>query len=333
MLAIDEMLERYRLLDERYDSDLKRLDFVAEGAHYFDGLQEVRCPLCDQILTADHVHTAEQRSEQIYASASAEAAKILALRKDLSDAIESLRARHAHRSRELSESTKTIVRADARIATILAPDARSVSERLDQLVQRRVRLEAARKDQDQIQTLRALKDQLEGASAETPRPKWEPLPEAAKLSFCREVEGVLKEWNWSKDPRVEFDEENFDIVVDGQARRSHGKGVRGVLYAAFSIGLLRHSAKNALPHPGLVMLDSPLTAFRKGKAAAPTGEKPVAAGIEASFWASLKTSLPGTQVIIIENKEPPADVASAIHYEWFAGEEAQDGERRGFIPA
>jgi hypothetical protein len=40
-----------------------------------------------------------------------------------------------------------------------------------------------------------------------------------------------------------------------------------------------------------------------------------------------------TQLIIIENKEPPSDVAAAVHFEWFAGENAQAGERVGFIPA
>jgi hypothetical protein len=43
--------------------------------------------------------------------------------------------------------------------------------------------------------------------------------------------------------------------------------------------------------------------------------------------------VPGTQIIVIENKEPPAETASALHYEWFAGENALPGERRGFIPS
>jgi hypothetical protein len=44
-----------------------------------------------------------------------------------------------------------------------------------------------------------------------------------------EVEAVLKEWNWKGDGRVEFDQKDFDIVVDGQSRLSHGKGIRAIL--------------------------------------------------------------------------------------------------------
>jgi hypothetical protein len=54
--------------------------------------------------------------------------------------------------------------------------------------------------------------------------------------------------------------------------------------------------------------------------------------VEAAFWESLKNIPKGIQVIVIENKEPPADVASAVHYEWFAGDDANEGDRAGFIP-
>jgi hypothetical protein len=38
------------------------------------------------------------------------------------------------------------------------------------------------------------------------------------------------------------------------------------------------------------------------------------------------------QIIIVENKEPPQAVADALNYHWFAGDLAQPGDRRGFIP-
>ena len=93
VLAIDQLLTRYQLLSEHYTSDLSRLDFVSEGAHYFDGLQDVDCPLCGQSMDEEHVHKAAQSSADIYTAARAEAAKILAQRRDLDDAIASLERR------------------------------------------------------------------------------------------------------------------------------------------------------------------------------------------------------------------------------------------------
>jgi len=76
LLAIDQLLTRYQLLSEHYTSDLSRLDFVAEGAHYFDSLQTVTCPLCGQNMDDKHAHKAAQTSSDVYAAARAEAAKI-----------------------------------------------------------------------------------------------------------------------------------------------------------------------------------------------------------------------------------------------------------------
>jgi hypothetical protein len=81
----------------------------------------------------------------------------------------------------------------------------------------------------------------------------------------------------------------------------------------------------------MVVIDSPLTSYKKGKAGG-ANDGPVDAGIEAAFWESLRSTKTGTQIIIVENKEPPHAVAQAVHYEWFAGENAQEGERLGFIP-
>jgi hypothetical protein len=37
--------------------------------------------------------------------------------------------------------------------------------------------------------------------------------------------------------------------------------------------------------------------------------------------------------VVLDNKEPPDDVIEKISYEWFAGSEAVDDERRGYIPS
>ena len=153
------------------------------------------------------------------------------------------------------------------------------------------------------------------------------------LAFCKEVEKVLKEWKWEGEGRVEFDEKNFDIMVDGQTRQSHGKGFRAVLYSAFVIALVRYCQKKSLPHPGVVVIDSPLTSYKRRGARNVNGsESTVSSGVEAAFWDSLAKISKDVQVIIVENKEPPATVAAAVNYEWFAGNEAGPSDRIGFIP-
>ncbi|MCG2973896.1 hypothetical protein KZ307_25050, partial [Escherichia coli] len=54
LMGVSEIQSRYSLLEERYHSDLKRLDFISEGSHYFTSLQEVPCSLCGQNLLHPH---------------------------------------------------------------------------------------------------------------------------------------------------------------------------------------------------------------------------------------------------------------------------------------
>lgn len=333
IVAIDELLTRYQLLDERYGSDLERLDFVAEGVQFFDQLQEVTCPLCDQVMTAGHAHIADERSGAIYDAAKAEAAKILAQRADLGAAIDDLEGRRRAHVVYAKALTATLDLLETALRSDLAPKLQGDVDRLERLSERRLQLESTRSDFEQHDSLLLLRKQIEDA-AKDGRPKtrdWEPLPSAALLIFCRKVESVLKEWGWpSAAPRVEFDQQTYDIVVDGQARQSHGKGVRGLLYSAFVVGLLRYCEENNRPHPGFVMIDTPLTAYKRGRAAsAGDGIDP---GLEDGFWASIPSTSAALQVIIIENKEPPAAVQQAAHYEWFAGPDATGTDRAGFVP-
>lgn len=334
-LAIDQLLTRYQLLSEHYTSDLNRLDFIAEGAFYLNGLQTVTCPLCGQNMDDEHTHKTQQASTDVYAATRAEAAKILAQRTDLEDAIISLEQRREVREAERANALAAYQDAERRLASILQPAAANTTAQLRQLNARRLELESARNTSEQVETLRALKAEIDQSNTGKSKTKkqWESLPETSLRAFCKEVEAILKEWKWEGEGRVEFDEKSFDIKVDGQARQSHGKGFRAVLYSAFVIALVRYCQKKNLPHPGVVVIDSPLTSYKRRSATdVKEADSTVSSGVEAAFWESLTKTAKDVQIIIVENKEPPANVVAAVHYEWFAGNEAGPGDRIGFIP-
>ena len=54
--------------------------------------------------------------------------------------------------------------------------------------------------------------------------------------------------------------------------------------------------------------------------------------MENAFWSSLARVPTTLQVVVLENKEPPAHLLPDITYTLFAGEHARAGQRRGFIP-
>jgi hypothetical protein len=337
IIAIDEMLTRYELLDQRYRSDLDRLDFVAESSHFFDSLQEERCPLCDQPMSAEHHHSFTEHASalMIQEAAKAEASKILGLRSDLHGTTGVLRELRAVRDDERLALKRDVDRLGSELDEQIVPALVHVKQQLDVLIRRRVDLQARATAREHAADLRALQDTYsqEANPPRTPAIKWDGIDTQALHLLCLEIEAVLKLWAWPGQARVTFDEKTFDILVDGKSRRSHGQGVRAVLHAAFAVGLLRYCISKKKPHPGFVLLDSPLTTFKQRRDQLATGkDEPVDRSIEGAFWRSLKSLSADSQIIVFDNKEPPAAIARTFKYVLFAGKDARPGDRHGFIP-
>lgn len=86
----------------------------------------------------------------------------------------------------------------------------------------------------------------------------------ALLEFCSIVAKLLDAWRWIYTPppiEVTFDTHynRMDIVISGTPKRSFGKAARAILKSAVLVGLMEYCVANGLPHPGFVVLDSPLT--------------------------------------------------------------------------
>jgi hypothetical protein len=333
LMGINELRKRYALLDQRYTSDLQRLDFIAEGAHFINALQDVICPLCEQKMPG-HEHLSNSSSD-VRQSAIAEASKIKAHIRDLAEAISDIDYKMKGMFIEKEGAAAKIAELQNQLDTEITPHMSDVLTAYEGQLKLRSDRESSRLDRERWVTLQKLRHDLEheiSASVEV-KQTWNGISPTAHRDLCSEIENVLRDWEWGETPKVEFDEKIYDIVVDGQPRNSHGKGVRAILYSAFTIGLLRYCGRNGRPHFGVVVIDSPLTSYKKKSAKAvrgPDGEIPV--GVEAAFWESLKHVPKDLQIIVIENKEPPSDVAAQVHYQWFAGQDAVSGERSGLIP-
>jgi len=87
---------------------------------------------------------------------------------------------------------------------------------------------------------------------------------------------------------VVFSEDDQDLVISGQPRISHGKGVRALTCSAFVLGLLIHRRAKQLPHPSVVLLDSPLVAYREPDSPSDAEDQQLRkAGVKEAFYRSL----------------------------------------------
>lgn len=101
------------------------------------------------------------------------------------------------------------------------------------------------------------------------------------------------------------------FVIDGKPRGSRGKGLRAVTHAAVTLALLEYCQEHSLPHPGFIVLDSPLLAYYK-----PEGDEDFAlqgSDLKERFYTYLvEHHGQNSQVIILENQHPPSVVESRL---------------------
>lgn len=142
--------------------------------------------------------------------------------------------------------------------------------------------------------------------------------------FAQVVSRVLEEWQFPGDRHVSFDEGSYDLLIDGKHRRDNGKGVRAVTHAAFKVALLIFCHDRNLPHPGFLVLDTPLLTYRDPiKSNKPLSEDEQAlknTSLKEFFFEHLaKVSALG-QIIVIENVDLPNNISSLATVEVFTGD-------------
>ncbi|MGN6308607.1 MAG: hypothetical protein ACTHNN_03515 [Xanthobacteraceae bacterium] len=117
------------------------------------------------------------------------------------------------------------------------------------------------------------------------------------------------------------------MVINGKNRTSFGKGLRAITQAAFTVSLLQYCRQYETPHPGFIVLDSPLLSYRE-----PEGDGDDLSGtdLNSHFYAFLANLPDDRQVLVIENTDPPADVQLSVQTVEFTKIEGVG--RYGFFP-
>lgn len=322
-LVIRELLKRFNVLRSRYNSDLARLNAISEANRLFFELAAPNCPVCG----SDGQPLDGVSKDLIEQACLKEAEKIHVLLSDLQKTTSQLAEEGRQLDQQRTSHAERHNSAVRHIQQVLLPTAKKSQAEIQELVVTRRTVERATQLLNQVSTLREKRSVLSN-----------PLPKQARLSvptevrareidgLCQEIETLLQAWGYPDAGRVTFSETDQDIVISSRDRKSPGKGFRALSYAAFTIGLMRYCRKNQLPHPGFVVLDSPLVAFREpdSPAALKTDD------VKGAFYGTLAESSEDQQILILENEDPPRDLQPEINYIHFT--KVRGMNRYGFFP-
>ena len=327
---LDLILQRFAKLHAVYASDLERLHSIEEGGYVLVAMAGRDCPVCGAPPEAQtHNHAAEEIS-MVHAAAAAEARKIEREQRELTHVVASLEAEAVGLRRTLQRLADDTKALDG-IIEALRPQEASLRESYEtynatrasvvkvlDLYERRAKLVARRAEIGVAPTRRV------GEAAPVG-------PEATTLfDFGETVKAVLTAWKFPDAEKVQFDGATHDITIGGKQRSANGKGVRAVLHAAFNVAVFVHCIENNLPHPGFLVLDTPLLTYRepltsKHGELSQDEQALKASSLAEHFYKHLASLEEQVQIIVIENSDPPEAIRSLARIEVFTG---QPGEGR-----
>jgi len=335
---IGSLLERFTLLEAHYTSDIGRLRGIEEGGTLFEVLGKGRCPLCG--AEPEHHH---QRGEEcdgdvaaVVAAARGEIAKIHLLRSELTETIEGLQREAAGFDRRLPKLEEELTAVSQDIESLVSPKLAKLRATYSDFADKRGAIREAIALQQTIDDIQRRRAELDKAP-EDPKPTTVAegdLPAAVADEFAQKVEGTLKEWHFPEAERVHFDAKKRDLMIAGKLRSARGKGLRAITHAAFTTGLLEYCRSKSKPHPGFIILDSPLLAYREPSEHADdrTEEDKQLAGTDLSeqFYSYVAGLPSDRQIIIIENRDPPDAIRELAQSKMFS-KNPHHG-RYGFFP-
>lgn len=325
---ISELLQRFQLLDNHYESDLVRLEGIRESGALVSALDAQTCPLCgSEPREQHHDSDCDGNVEAVIQAADAEVKKIEQLREELEDTIAQLNAEareYAVLAPKLGEQLELAV---GELQDI-NPELKSQRTVYTELLNRRSSVETALRILSTISELEERRAELE-VSPETTSPQNEPASDLSLStlnSFSKVYEDTLDDWNFPDADRVYFDQSSRDFVISGKPRGARGKGMRALSYAAFTVSLLEFTKRNNLPHPGFVVLDTPLLAYRE-----PDGDEDDLTGtdVHTRFYKQMH-SITDRQIIVLENVDPPNEIQNDGKCAFFSKNPSSG--RYGFFP-
>lgn len=321
---LEELAARFGLLSNQYHSDIQRLEMVAEGGTLLGLFEPEICMLCGaQKEHQQHGPGDVSGAEMLREAAVAEMAKTAGLLLDLDATIESMASEKRDTQQTIYAARQAVGELGARVLELdrnLSPKKKDLLE----LTAGKSRIERALSAQEQIRSVESLRSTIELAATK-PAGSADAVSDEEKRELAALIAEILNDWGMAGTNTARLDD-GAELIVDGRPRSSRGKGTRALLHSAFSLALATFCMHKDQPHPGFVVLDSPLVTYRQPD---PGEDEIIPESVSDSFYRYLATKFQG-QSIVLENQDPPADVFGDTTIITFTKREGQG--RYGMFP-
>ena len=327
---LNDNISKFHLLRKNYLSDLERLQFIFDAHDLTQQLVDVECPICHSNMQVEEAGD----SNDYFVALSSEKTKIEIQLSELDDTISDMQNEVKEEEQLLENIELKIESISQQLNTILLPIISEKFTEVQELLEIQEQINLVLRNDEKVKKYNDRISELIGKIDSTKvdkRYKIEPIAESYSSGLCNEIFDLLKKCNFiDKEVKVEYNNTTHDLEIDSKAKASYGKGARAIINSAFLLGILNYCLKRDLCHPGVVILDSPLTTYKEKDKKNEENDESVGQGTKEKFYEMLANGENSKQIIIFDNEEPSEEVKKKINYLHFSGEVSIG--RKGFIP-
>ena len=324
------LLGRFSLLLEKYISDKERLEANSEAVVYIEQQKLMNCPTCGSGISEDEDAI---DVNLIMTSNRSEITKINNQIIDLRSTIEQIQQAYDKNKSRLSDIEANIQNIDQTLSAEIGEKLISLKEIVNEINTKKSQIKA------KIENKKKRKDILtEIGKLQTERDEIVDIYKILDFSkesneFSNAVAEILVRWSFPNATRTKFNPKDRDLIIGEKPRSHFGKGFRAICFSAFIIGLMEHLSSDGT-HPGFVILDSPLTTYKKKDEDRITGDDSHEVRLSNNminvFYKDLCNYYKKSQIIILDNQEPDKGLINIMNYIHFSGNE--NIGRYGFFP-
>lgn len=289
-----------------FESDIKRLEYLVEGSNKLNNLLNCECPLCKHKLNIDEFEPLSdiyhnEYNEIIFKKE--ECIKLLEIKKSELENINSKIEYIESSLQEISQKQNNLIQ-----------DLDNYTQNLQELNNMKIVQSTINEIEDSNNTLNLkLQEILEKINNYTPPTKYNfDLTTNLVEKYLPFIKSLLKGFKFEDDfgkiNEINFNNENYDLVINNKIRAANGKGVRALISSAMIIGLMQYLVEINHPHLGFVILDSPLLSLKERNKT--SNNELLSQNIHESFFTYL-SKLTNHQIIILENEIPPTKLAKS----------------------
>jgi len=299
----EELINRFRILERLYLSDVDRLEFIIEAESLTSQLPTHLCPICSNPMDENqlsHLKEIENFKQSVTAESQIIGSKISDLKLSIIDS----ETRIHIINEKINKSKKALNSLKERNSKI-EPETQILKSELDGYLNLKRSYNNLEFIDNETENLYFVRSEFERIKRER---ETTDVVNVCDFEILKKLSGYiqnrLEKWKYEDKVKVIFNPEFqvFDIVISNKGRGSFGKGKRAISYTACLLGFLDYCLNENKKFSNLIILDSPLTTF---KGAEDNQSEEDLAGLDEHFFMDLNQTPKNAQIIIFENKVPP----------------------------